>query len=83
MGASIATIFQSCRVSRSILAVSRMAEQGNEVHQFHKGGGVIRNMKTGAGTRFYRKGGVYVLALWVRVDQHKGDEGHSFHRQGA
>ena len=81
-GTSIATIFQSCRVSRPILAVSRMAEQGNEV-QFHKGGGVIRNMKTGAETRFYRKGGVYVLALWVRVDQHKGDEEHSFHRQGT
>ena len=62
--------------------VSRMAEQGNEV-QFHKGCGVIRNMKTGAETRSYTKGGVYVLALWVRVDQHKGDEEHSFHRQGA
>ena len=80
-GIDIGTTFQSCKVSRPILSVSRMSEQGNEVH-FEKEGGTIRNKATGRVTRFHRKGGVYVLTLWVRTNRQGGNDPH-FHRQGA
>ena len=56
--------FQSADVNRPIMSVPRLTENGHNC-VFNKDGGTITYLKTGQKTHFYRKGGVYVLGVWV------------------
>ncbi len=57
-GVSFKLAMQSAAVSRPILSVIRLAENGKEV-AFRKDGGTIREVKTGRTMEFGRKHGVY------------------------
>ena len=76
--------FQSVdKVTRPILSVPRLTETGHSC-QFRKDGGTIVNLKTGQKTHFYRKGGVYVMGVWiVPVNEGNKKNESSFTRQGA
>ena len=67
--------FQMAKVTRPILAVSRICQQGNEVEFSQDGkGGVIRHVSSRKEIPFIKKNGVYVLRLWIPKVQ-------GFHRQ--
>ena len=57
---------QSAAVSRPILSVIRLVENGNNV-VFRNNGGTIKNLATGHETYFERKHGVYILRTWLRT----------------
>ena len=56
--------WQIANVERPLVAVSHLSAAGNEV-SFSKTGGKIVNTSSGKTIRFQRKGGVYVLRMWV------------------
>ena len=57
--------FQIAEVTRALCSVSKICDQGNEVH-FHAKGGYITNRK-GQRTHFKRDNNVYVLELHTKV----------------
>ena len=57
---------QSAAVSRPILSVIRLVENGNDVI-FRSKGGTIKNLTNGHETHFERKHGVYILKSWLRT----------------
>jgi len=57
---------QGAGVSRPILSVIRLTENGKDVI-FKKDGGIIRDTKTGVTTTFRRKHGIYVMGTWVKT----------------
>ena len=70
--------FQVADVERPLIAVSQLAAAGNKVTLEDKGG-VIVNNKTGKTIALQRRGGVYILRMWVA----SGANGASgFLRQG-
>jgi hypothetical protein len=56
--------WQIANVERPLIAVSHLSSAGNDV-TFSKTGGKIINSVTGKIIVFQRKGGVYVLRVWV------------------
>jgi hypothetical protein len=56
--------WQIANVERPLVAVSHLSAAGNEV-TFTKTGGEIVNIATGKKIKIQRKGGVYVLRMWV------------------
>jgi hypothetical protein len=56
--------WQIADVERPLLAVSHLSAAGNKV-VFGKAGGEIINIATGKKIAFQRRGGVYVLRMWV------------------
>ena len=57
---------QSAEVSRPILSVIRLVENGNDV-SFRQDGGTNKNRESGQETYFDRKHGVYILKAWLRT----------------
>ncbi len=51
-------------VGRALIAVSHLTAAGNRV-SFTKTGGEIVNLVSGKKINIQRKGGVYVLCMWV------------------
>ena len=64
-GYSCSLPFQCARVAHPLLSVTQLAEGGNDVF-LHKAGGSIVNKKTGRKTSLVRKGGLYILRMWVK-----------------
>ena len=62
-------LFQIAEVGKPLVSVSAICERGNRVI-FGKGGGVVKNVRTGAETPFYRKNGVYIMSLWLMDEPH-------------
>jgi hypothetical protein len=60
--------FQVAAVERPLVAVSQLAAAGNKV-VLEKDGGVIRHLKTGREIRLGRKGGVYILKMYIDADR--------------
>ena len=60
--------WQIANVERPLIAVSHLSAAGNEV-TFSKTGGKIVNNTTGKVINFQRKGGVYILRMWVPGQQ--------------
>ena len=58
-------------VTKVLASVSKVCDAGNTV-TFGARGGEIRNEKTGKVTPLVRKGGVYVLDVWVKA-KNEGD----------
>ena len=63
-GEETQVLFQVAEVSRPLVSVSAICEQGNRV-TFGRGGGVVTNIASGHETPFYRKNGIYVLNMWI------------------
>ena len=62
-------LFQIAEVGKPLVSVSAICERGNRVI-FGRGGGVVKNMMTGAETPFCRRNGVYVMSLWLMDEPH-------------
>ena len=67
---------QVASVQRPLIAASQLSAGGNRV-VLEEHGGSITNVKTGRQIKIHRKGGVYVLNMWIN-----GSEASSFPRQG-
>jgi hypothetical protein len=67
---------QVANVQRPLIAASQLSAGGNRV-VLEEHGGSITNVKTGRQIKIHRKGGVYVLNMWI-----SSSEASSFPRQG-
>ena len=65
--------FQCARVEKPLIAATQLAEAGNEVI-LHKRDGVIRNIRTKKEIKLQRRGGVYILKMWIRDTEHQNGE---------
>ena len=70
--------FQVAEVERPLKAASQLAACGNKV-VFEKSGGYVENMATGKNIALKKKGGVYVLRMWVAASD---EEASGFTRPG-
>ncbi len=76
-------LYQVAELSRPLTAVSESCDNGNWV-VFTPEGGFIWNLKTGGKTSFERRGGIYVLDLWVKdSDLNGGNQSSVFPRPGS
>ena len=64
-GMDTTVLFQLADVSRPLMSVSAICDHGNRLI-FGRGGGVIQHIESGMEVPFERKGGVYVLGLWLK-----------------
>ena len=64
-GTETQVLFQIADVSRPLVSVSAITEMGNRVI-FGISGGVVQCLKTGRGTPFYKRNGIYVLSMWIK-----------------
>ena len=75
--------WQVARVERPLIAVSQLTAAGNSV-AFDDDGGTITHKKTGRVIKFARRGGVYVLNLWVVPENPgSGEKSSVFPRPGS
>ena len=58
--------FQLADIERPLIAVSALAKAGNTVELHDKGGRIIHH--SGRTTHLERRGGTYVLRMWVAAD---------------
>ena len=65
-GSKLSVTYQVAPVDRPILAVCKLTQAGHNVW-FGKEGGIITHGTTGRRTHFKRKGGIYILEVWVPV----------------
>ena len=63
--------FQLADIERPLIAVSALAKAGNTV-ELTEDGGTITHRATGKVTGIQRRGGTYVLRMWVPVDDVQG-----------
>ena len=82
-GSKIDTTFQVADVSRPLFSMSKICDQGNEVHVTAKEAVVTRNGKVVA--RFQREGGLYVaeLSMAPAANDPVAKPAAGFGRQGA
>jgi hypothetical protein len=73
-GEKCGTTFQVAEVERPLLSASQLAASGNSV-RFERGGGKIVNLKTGREMKLERRGGVFVLKMWVPINPSPGFAG--------
>ena len=64
-GATSNMVVQVTDVKKPLFSVTKLCDRGNRVI-FGRGGGVIHNLATNRLTPFRRKGGVYMIDLWVQ-----------------
>ena len=69
--------FQLANIERPLIAVSALAQAGNVVELRKEGGRITHH--SGKVTRLERRGGTYILPMWVPVEA----ESALFHRQGT
>ena len=79
-GAKSFCVFQVAEVARPLVSVAKVTERGNAV-LFGVGGGVIRNLQTGADTPFYLRDGVYVFSILIPPASAVESCGSDFARQ--
>jgi hypothetical protein len=65
-GQKCGTTFQIADVERPLISASQLAASGNSV-VFDQRGGRIVNTKSGRSMALHRRGGVYILKMWVKV----------------
>ena len=76
--------FQCAKVAKPLIAATQLTEAGNDVI-FSKKYGKIVNMDTKREIKLIRRGGVYILRMWVKDDpsQTPKEKTTVFPRQGA
>ena len=63
--------FQIADVSKPLMSVGKICDQGHEV-VFRRDGGVIRSLYDGTETRFARDKGLYMLNIWSPLPDGQG-----------
>ena len=74
--------FQVADVERPLIAASHLIEAGNEVSQW-KPGGVVKHIKTWKKIHVQRRGGIYVLRMWIPPNAAPAEGSSVFPRQGS
>ena len=75
--------WQIADVERPLIAVSHLSEAGNEV-VLKKHGGEVINEKSGKRIKLQRKGGVYIMRMWVPQKKDTADNtGDNITKSGA
>ena len=77
-GLETSVLFQLADVSCPLVSVSHICDHDNRVI-FGRSGSVITNLLSGMEVPFERKGGVYVLGLWVRRGSKAAEEENQRH----
>ena len=81
-GFSCGIPIQCAKVAKPLIAASQLAEAGNEI-RLSKTWGKIVNLTTKKEIHLVRRGGVYILRMWVRDDVSRpGPAEAGFTRQG-
>ena len=60
-------VLQIADVDRILLAATELADNGFDVI-LRKNYGLIKNLKSGKTIQLQRKGGVYIVKMWVKTD---------------
>ena len=63
--------FQTAEIDRPLISASALAASGNSV-VFNQKGGTIIHEKSGRRTNLHKRGGIYVLHMWVRENPEQG-----------
>ena len=63
--------FQIAEIERPLISASQLAATGNSV-VFNQQGGTIVHEKSGRRTILHKRGGIYVLHMWVRENPEQG-----------
>jgi uncharacterized protein YbjT (DUF2867 family) len=66
-GDKCGTVFQVAEVERPVLSASQLAASGNSV-VIGRSGGKIVNDKSGKVMKLVKRGGVYVLRMWIPLE---------------
>ena len=74
--------FQVADVERPLIAASHLTEAGNEVSLW-KTGGYVKHIATGKKINVQRRGGIYVLRMWIPPETKPAVESSVFPRQGS
>ena len=74
--------FQVADVERPLIAASHLTEAGNEV-SLRKTGGVVKHIKTGKKINVQRRGGIYVLRMWISPNAAPDEKSSVFRGRGA
>ena len=60
-------LFQTAAIERPLVSASQLAASGNSV-VFNKHGGAIVHEQSGKRTLLHKRGGIYVLRMWIPTD---------------
>ena len=66
-GINCKMVIQLSEVDRVLLVATELADNGFEVI-LRKRDGLIKNLRTGKTIKLLRKGGVYIVRMWVKTD---------------
>ena len=67
-------MFQTAEIERPLISASQLAASGNNV-VFTKTGGTIVYEQSGKRTLLHKRGGIYVLRMWIPADPAQGFAG--------
>ena len=73
-GLSAGMMFQTAEIERPLISASQLAASGNNV-VFSKTGGTIVHEQSGKRTLLHKRGGIYVLRMWIPTDPAQGFAG--------
>ena len=73
-GLSAGMMFQTAEIERPLISASQLAASGNNV-VFSKTGGTIVHEQSGKRTLLHKRGGIYVLRMWIPADPAQGFAG--------
>ena len=73
-GQAAGMMFQTAEIERPLISASQMAASGNSV-VFNQQGGTIVHEKSGRRTVLHKRGGIYVLRMWVPESPEQGFAG--------
>ena len=76
-GDAAEVLFQLADIERPLIAVSSLAKAGNVVELHEEGGNITHH--SGKVTKLERRGGTYVLRMWVPAEEPAAP----VHRQGT
>ena len=73
-GLSAGMLFQTAEIERPLISASQLAASGNNV-LFNKAGGTIVHEQSGRKTLLHKRGGIYVLRMWIPASPAQGFAG--------
>ena len=66
-GLQAGMLFQTAEIERPLISASQLAASGNNV-VFNKKGCTIVHEQSGKSTLLHKRGGIYVLRMWIPID---------------
>ena len=73
-GIKAGLLFQTAEIERPLISASALAASGNNV-VFSKSGGSIVHEQSGRTTQLHKRGGIYVLRMWIPASPEQGFAG--------